>query len=138
MGDLLESLGLKEKSTEMGRRESDGSKPGARVDGLFPPYFFFPTSDSTQSLDSRDGDAPPRRLDVTAATIAIEEKLVEKVGVGFSHAKEIAEEVLEPRRNRINPRVIKKKMSNWPKKRPEHRLYPQPNKEFREAIRVLN
>lgn len=51
---------------------------------------------------------------------------------------EIGEEVLEPRRNRINPRVIKKKMSNWPKKRPEHRPYPQPNKEFREAIRVLN
>ena len=93
VGDLLESLGLKQKSTEMGRRESDGSnKPGAR-DGL-PPYFFIPRSASTQSLDSQDGDAPPRRLDVTAATIAIEEKLVEKVGVGFSHAKEIAEEVL--------------------------------------------
>ena len=94
VGDLLESLGLKQKSTETGRRESDGSKPGARVEGLFPPYFFFPRSDSTQSLDSRDGDAPQRRLDVTAATIAIEEKLVEKVGVGFSHAKEIAEDVL--------------------------------------------
>ena len=94
VGDLLESLGLKQKSTEMGRRESDGSnKPGAR-DEQFPPYFFLPRSASTQSLDSQDGDAPPRRLDVTAATIAIEEKLVEKVGVGFSHAKEIAEEVL--------------------------------------------
>ena len=94
MGDLLESLGLKQKSTEMGRRESDGSdKPRAR-DGLFPPYFFLPRSASTQSLDSQDGDAPSRRLDVTAATIAVEEKLVEKVGVSFSHAKEIAEEVL--------------------------------------------
>lgn len=51
---------------------------------------------------------------------------------------EIAEEVLEPRRNRINPRVIKKKMSNWEKKKPEHRRYPQPHKEFREAIRVLD
>ena len=94
VGDLLESLGLKQKSTEMGRRESDGSdKPRAR-DGLFPPYFFLPRSASTQSLDSQDGDAPSRRLDVTAATIAVEEKLVEKVGVSFSHAKEIAEEVL--------------------------------------------
>src|SRR3954466_10422359 len=47
---------------------------------------------------------------------------------------EIAEEVLPVRRNRINPRVIKRKMSNWRKKRPEHRRYPQPTKEFAAAI----
>lgn len=47
---------------------------------------------------------------------------------------EIAEEVLEDRRNRINPRVIKRKMSNWRKKRPEHRNYTQPAKEFGDAI----
>src|SRR6266481_5851008 len=47
---------------------------------------------------------------------------------------EIAEEVLEDRRNRINPRVIKRKMSNWRKKRPEHRNYPRPTKKFGEAI----
>ncbi len=47
---------------------------------------------------------------------------------------EVAEEVLEERRDRINPRVIKRKMSNWRKKRPEHRNYPQPNKGFRDAI----
>ena len=47
---------------------------------------------------------------------------------------EVAEEVLEDRRNRINPRVIKRKMSNWKKKRPEHRHYPQPTKEFAEGI----
>ena len=47
---------------------------------------------------------------------------------------EVAEEVLEERRDRINPRVIKRKMSNWRKKRPEHRNYPQPRKEFKDAI----
>ena len=47
---------------------------------------------------------------------------------------EVAEEVLEERRDRINPRVIKRKMSNWRKKRPEHRNYPQPQKEFKDAI----
>jgi hypothetical protein len=47
---------------------------------------------------------------------------------------EIAEEVLPARRNRINPRVIKRKMSNWRKKRPEHRHYPQPTKGFAQAI----
>jgi hypothetical protein len=47
---------------------------------------------------------------------------------------EIAEEVLPERRDRINPRVIKRKMSNWKKKRAEHRHYPQPTKGFAEAI----
>jgi transposase IS4-like protein/DDE family transposase len=47
---------------------------------------------------------------------------------------EVAEEVLPPRRNRINPRVIKRKMSNWPKKRPQHRYQIQPTRPFRESI----
>jgi hypothetical protein len=51
---------------------------------------------------------------------------------------EIGEEILPERRNRINPRVIKRKMSNWKKKRPEHRRYPQPSKEFRKAIVMLH
>src|SRR6185503_12786680 len=36
---------------------------------------------------------------------------------------EIANEKLPPRRNRINPRVIKRKMSKWSKKRQAHRNY---------------
>jgi hypothetical protein len=51
---------------------------------------------------------------------------------------EIGEEVLPERRERINPRVIKRKMSNWKKKRPEHRRYPQPTKTFRKCIDMLN
>jgi len=50
---------------------------------------------------------------------------------------EVAGETLPPRRNRINPRVIKRKMSNWKKKRREHLNYPQPTKEFRDAIVML-
>jgi len=50
---------------------------------------------------------------------------------------EVVEELLEPRRNRINPRVIKKKMSNWEKKKPLHRHHPQPSKPFRDAIAIL-
>jgi len=46
---------------------------------------------------------------------------------------EIAEEVLPERRQRVNPRVIKRKMSNWPKKRPHHRRPPKP-KPFKECI----
>lgn len=51
---------------------------------------------------------------------------------------EVAEQILEPRRERINPRVIKRKMSNWRKKRPEHRRHPQPTKKFRQSIVMLN
>lgn len=48
--------------------------------------------------------------------------------------EEVAAEPIEPRRDRINPRVIKRKMSKWKKKRPEHRHYPQPSKKFRDSI----
>jgi hypothetical protein len=51
--------------------------------------------------------------------------------------REVAEEVLPPRANRINPRVIKRKMSKWNKKQPHHRPSPQPNKPFAETIVML-
>jgi hypothetical protein len=51
---------------------------------------------------------------------------------------EVAEERLAPRRDRVNPRVIKRKMSNWAKKREKHRSFPQPTKEFRQSIVLLN
>jgi hypothetical protein len=51
---------------------------------------------------------------------------------------EIAEEVLPARRNRVNPRVIKRKMSNWRKKRPEDQHCPQPTKKFRQSVVLLN
>ena len=38
---------------------------------------------------------------------------------------EFRHENIGPRRNRINPRVIKRKMSKWPQKRPDHRK-PKP------------
>jgi transposase IS4-like protein/DDE family transposase len=52
--------------------------------------------------------------------------------------EEVAEETLPPRRDRTNPRVIKRKMSNWKKKRAEHLNYPQPRKKFRDSIVVLH
>jgi hypothetical protein len=51
---------------------------------------------------------------------------------------EVAEERLAPRRDRVNPRVIKRKMSNWAKKREKHRTFPQPTKKFRQSIVMLN
>ena len=47
---------------------------------------------------------------------------------------ELQGERTEPRRNRINPRVIKRKMSKWKKKRPEHRHLPPLKKTFAETV----
>jgi hypothetical protein len=83
----------------------------------------------------------PQRLSFTATLKVLRCRLPECPGSRRGRSRwyqallsEIGEEVLPERRNRINPRVIKRKMSGWAKKRPEHRGYPQPTKEFREAI----
>ena len=51
---------------------------------------------------------------------------------------EMANEGVDPRRNRINPRVIKQKMSKWKKKRPEHFRPPRLQKTFAESVVMLN
>ena len=43
----------------------------------------------------------------------------------------------EVRRNRINPRVVKRKMSKFKKKRPEHRHVPPLKKTFQETVVML-
>ena len=90
-------------------------------------------------------ELPPRRLSFTGALKVLRCRLPEcpKSRAGLRRwyeelLAEIAEEVLPERRNRSNPRVIKRKMSNWRKKRPEHRHYPQPTKKFRQCIVMLN
>jgi hypothetical protein len=50
---------------------------------------------------------------------------------------ELSQERTDPRRNRVNPRVIKQKMSKWPKKRPKHRRPPPLTKTFAEAVVML-
>jgi Insertion element 4 transposase N-terminal/Transposase DDE domain len=47
---------------------------------------------------------------------------------------EMAEEQLPARRNRINPRVVKRKLSKFPKKRAAHRPVPPLTKKFVETI----
>src|SRR6266436_2020020 len=51
---------------------------------------------------------------------------------------EMRQEIIEPRRNRVNPRVIKRKMSKWKKKRPEHRGIPPLKKRFEETVVMLH
>lgn len=47
---------------------------------------------------------------------------------------EMAAEKIAPRRNRINPRVIKRKMSKWNKKGPQHRHIEPLRKHFAECV----
>ena len=51
---------------------------------------------------------------------------------------EMSRERTEPRRNRINPRVIKQKMSKWKKKRPKHFHPPPLQKTFAESVVMVN
>jgi hypothetical protein len=94
---------------------------------------------------ARASDVPPRRLSFTGALKVLRCRLPEcpKSRPGLQRwyedlLAELAEEVLPKRRHRINPRVIKRKMSNWRKKRPEHRCYPQPTKKFRQSVVILS
>jgi Insertion element 4 transposase N-terminal/Transposase DDE domain len=48
--------------------------------------------------------------------------------------RELREEQIGPRRNRINPRVIKRKMSKWAKKRPHHRRPKRLLKSFEDCV----
>jgi hypothetical protein len=50
---------------------------------------------------------------------------------------DIADELLPVRRDRINPRVVKRKMSNFKLKRPEHYHWPQPAGPFRQAVVLI-
>jgi hypothetical protein len=50
---------------------------------------------------------------------------------------DIAAGRLPVRRLRSNPRVVKRKMSNFRLKRPEHRHWPQPAQPFRESIALI-
>ena len=47
---------------------------------------------------------------------------------------EMSCETIPVRRNRINPRVIKRKMSRWNKARPEHRKLPPLKKTFEQTV----
>lgn len=52
--------------------------------------------------------------------------------------RELSREQLPKRRNRINPRVIKRKIARWPKKRPEHRHPPPLTKTFTQSVLMLS
>jgi hypothetical protein len=50
--------------------------------------------------------------------------------------EEMVQERIDPRRNRVNPRVVKRKMSKFAKKRPQHRGRPPLKKTFAETVLI--
>jgi hypothetical protein len=50
--------------------------------------------------------------------------------------RDIARKQLPERRLRSNPRVVKRKMSNFKLKRTQHLAWPQPARSFRQVIKV--
>ena len=90
-------------------------------------------------------DIDPRRLSFIHAVRVIRETIpvmrtAATERLPFLYAamiRHIAKGRLPPRDNRINPRVVKKKMSNFAKKRPEHCHPPQPQTSFEQAVRIL-
>lgn len=51
--------------------------------------------------------------------------------------EEVRRQKLRPRRNRWYPRVIKRKMKKWNRKRPCHKHPPQPTKAFEESVVII-
>lgn len=111
------------------------------VEGLMLAHF---TVRQLMSEAAEPVGLDPRRLSFTGTLKILRCRLPEVPATAAGRRRwwerllvEVAEEVLPARRDRVNPRVIKRKMSNWPKKRPHHRRPPQPTKPFRESI-VIN
>jgi hypothetical protein len=86
----------------------------------------------------------PDRLSFTGCLRILRDRLTEGAGLtGQSWEQwcqallgEMHDEIIEPRRNRINPRVVKRKMSKFAKKRPEHRHRPPLKKTFAETVLI--
>lgn len=98
----------------------------------------------TRAADSADLD--PDRLSFTGCFQILQCRLPEAAGLSPAQLRawhdallrELAQERTDPRRNRINPRVVKRHRSKFPKKRPEHRHLPPLKKTFEQAMVMLN
>ena len=87
----------------------------------------------------------PDRLSFVGCLRVLRMRMPEYAGVKGKDRKrwweallgELAGERIEPRRNRVNPRVVKVKMSKFKKKRAEHRGIPPLSRAFQDTIVML-
>lgn len=90
-------------------------------------------------------DLPPSRMSFTHTLRVIREAAPEIQRTAVADRprlyrqilEDVAAEPLPPRADRSNPRVVKRKMSNFGVKKAVHRAWPQPGKPFREAVVLL-
>lgn len=94
---------------------------------------------------AQEAGVDPRRLSFTHALRVVRETAPHLRAAPRAQVRPLMEAmlrhigrgVLPPRANRINPRVVKRKMSHYRAKRTEHLRPPQPLKPFAEAIVLL-
>jgi hypothetical protein len=90
-------------------------------------------------------DLDPDRLSFVHALRVIADAVPEFQMVAFGQLthlyrrllQDIADGRIPERRLRSNPRVVKRKMSNFRLKRPEHQHWPQPTLSFRKAVALI-
>lgn len=91
---------------------------------------------------AEEGGVDPDRVSFTrslrAARRSVRRVADPRVGsASLSVVAEILHELVPHRRLRSNPRAVRRKMSKFPLKRPEHRLWPQPTLSIDASIRVI-
>jgi len=94
---------------------------------------------------ARQADLDPDRLSFVHALRVIADAIPEFQMVTLDqleqlyirHLQDIAEGRIPERRQRSNPRVVKRKMSNLRLRRPEHQHWPQPTLPFRQLVALI-
>jgi IS4 transposase len=140
-----EELAFDEIKTHLnGRRVHLRSKTPAgvlqEIYGLMLAHYII----RTVMCDAAQTEAiPPIRLSFTDTLCVIEARLPEIPWTSPSAwydslLTEVARQRLPPRRDRWYPRVVKRKMSKFAKKRPQHYHLPQPTKPFMDSLIMLN
>jgi hypothetical protein len=131
------------KTHQLGGRVLRSQNPAGVVQEIEATLLAHYTLRALMCQAAEQQGADPRSLSFTGTLKVLRCRLPEVGSSARSRRRwwqnlleEVGQEVLPPRRDRINPRVIKQKMSKWPKKRPEHRRTPQPTKSFRHAIHI--
>ncbi len=92
-----------------------------------------------------DADVNPDRLSFVGALRIVQDALIEfQLADPACHPAlltrllhDLARERLPERRNRINPRVVKRTVIRFPRKRPEHYHPAQPSCSFRESVALI-
>lgn len=131
------------KTHQLARPELRSKTPAGvvqEIEGLMLAHYLVRTL--MFEAAQREG-VPPRQMSFTATLKILRCRLSEAPKSEAGRRRwwkdllaEIGETILEPRRDRVNPRVIKRKMSKWPKKRTHHRKPQQPSMPFADSILI--